>query len=84
MTNREPLTAALLLFLVADYQKNCLGTKPRKVTIMNGYEKFKIKQELSKIRAEIEEMKKARITDLDGISNYILKLENHIENLKER
>lgn len=30
MTNREPLTAALLLFWVADYQKNLLGNEAQK------------------------------------------------------
>ncbi len=50
---------------------------------MNTYEKFKITQELKKIREEIAEMKKNRINDLDAITDYLAKFENQIENLRE-
>ncbi len=50
---------------------------------MNQYEKFKINQELQKIRKEIAEMKKNRMCDLDEISDCIIDLQNKIENLRE-
>lgn len=50
---------------------------------MNGYEKFKINQELKRIREEIEQMKKDRMEDLNAIADHFLDLENKIENLKE-
>ncbi len=83
MTNHEPLTAALLLFCVADYIKNSLESASRKANVMNQYEKFKINQELQKIREEIAEIKKNRMYDLDEISDCIINLENKIENLQE-
>lgn len=50
---------------------------------MNEYEKFKINQELKRIREEIEQMKKDRMEDLNSIADHFLDLENKIENLKE-
>lgn len=50
---------------------------------MNQYEKFKINQELQKIREEIAEIKKNRMYDLDKITDCIINLENKIENLQE-
>lgn len=50
---------------------------------MNQYEKFKITQELEKIKKEIEEMKRNRMYDIDTISDCIIELENKIENLRE-